>query len=153
MKHESIRRGRCSIFLLALFGLTWFVPTRRAAAQDVDSSRTVTYDSLFASCELRDIGSGARSFPGFHLLGTTVAANRDYRAWPLREFFLGEGYRDVWAVPVEVPLIDLERTAGGLTLLQRGGGLQTVSLRMQVFPSPVCISTIFPACRATPAIT
>jgi hypothetical protein len=37
----------------------------------------------------------------------------------------------VWATPVEVPIIDLERTAGGLTPTESGGGLQTISLRLK----------------------
>lgn len=58
-----------------------------------------------------------------------VAANPDYATGAFGRLFLGEHYRDVWAMPIEVPIIDLERTAGGLTPLKKGGGLQTVSLR------------------------
>lgn len=60
----------------------------------------------------------------------SIAANPKYRTNPLGEFFLGEHYRDVWATPVEVPIIDLSKTAGGLTVIKKGGGLQTVSLRL-----------------------
>ena len=67
----------------------------------------------------------------FHTNGTvTLAPGPDYRVGPIRRFFLGERYRDLWAMPVDIPVIDLGRTAGGLTPIQRGGGLQTVSLRM-----------------------
>ena len=59
----------------------------------------------------------------------SVAANPDYDSSPLGRAILGDHYRDVWAMPVEVPIIDLEKTAGGLTPLKKGGGLQTVSLR------------------------
>lgn len=67
----------------------------------------------------------------FHTTGTvTLAPGPDYRVGPIKRFFLGERYRDLWAMPVEIPVIDLSRTAGGLTPIQRGGGLQTISLRM-----------------------
>lgn len=59
-----------------------------------------------------------------------LAANPDYETGKFGRFFLGEHYRGAWAMPVEVPILDLERTAGGLTPLMKGGGLQTVSLRM-----------------------
>lgn len=62
---------------------------------------------------------------------TTVTAGEQYQVGSLAESILGEHYRDIWSMPVTVPIIDLEKTAGGLTPLQKGGGLQTVSLRLQ----------------------
>jgi hypothetical protein len=59
-----------------------------------------------------------------------VANARYHRAW-LKKAVLGAHYRDIWTMNVRVPVIDLGRTAGGLTPLQKGGGLQTVSLRLQ----------------------
>jgi hypothetical protein len=48
-----------------------------------------------------------------------------------RSFFLGREYRDLWATPVAIPVLDLATFAGGLTPLSRGGGQQTTSLRFQ----------------------
>ena len=45
-------------------------------------------------------------------------------------FFFGEQYRDLWATPVEVPVLDWEREAGGLTPIKVGGQSQSVTLRM-----------------------
>ncbi len=61
----------------------------------------------------------------------TVSAGDRYRASAFRTALLGKGYRDFWTANLKVPVIDLERTAGGLTVLKKGGGLQTVSLRME----------------------
>ncbi len=44
---------------------------------------------------------------------------------------LGEGYRRTWATPVEMKIFHLSEEKGGLTILEKGGGLQTKSLRMQ----------------------
>ncbi len=60
----------------------------------------------------------------------SAAANPDYETGAFGRFFLGKHYRRVWAMPVSVPVIDLEKTAGGLTPLKKGGGLQTMSLRL-----------------------
>ncbi len=60
-----------------------------------------------------------------------VAANPHYKRSAFKNFVLGKHYRDVWAMEVPVPVMDLERTAGGLTPLQKGGGLQTLALRLQ----------------------
>jgi len=49
----------------------------------------------------------------------------------LHRFFFGTHYRDVWAAPVTVPVLDLANFAGGLTPSKKGGGLQTKSLRFK----------------------
>src|SRR3954471_14807885 len=46
-------------------------------------------------------------------------------------FFLGESYRKLWAAPVKMKIFHLEKEKGGLTILQKGGGLQTKSLRLR----------------------
>jgi hypothetical protein len=59
----------------------------------------------------------------------TQAANTDYLAGSVWRFVWGTDYRQTWATPVRVPVLDLSSFAGGLTPLRRGGGLQTLSLR------------------------
>jgi hypothetical protein len=54
-----------------------------------------------------------------------------FRAGSIRRFWLGEGYRDLWTVPVTVQVFDLTMFAGGLVATKVGGGLQTRSLRLQ----------------------
>ncbi len=46
-------------------------------------------------------------------------------------FWLGESYRKLWAAPVTLKVFKLKEEKGGLTILQKGGGLQTKSLRMR----------------------
>jgi hypothetical protein len=47
----------------------------------------------------------------------------------IHNFMVGYDYRDLWATPIEVPVLDLETFAGGLTPTSRGGGQQTLGLR------------------------
>ncbi|MDX5480584.1 MAG: hypothetical protein LPK07_02800, partial [Hymenobacteraceae bacterium] len=61
----------------------------------------------------------------------TLAANSNYQVSGLRELLLGEHYREVWATPVEVPLLDMKNEFGGLTPYQKGGGKQTASLKVR----------------------
>ncbi|WPU91379.1 hypothetical protein SNE25_18840 [Mucilaginibacter sabulilitoris] len=46
-------------------------------------------------------------------------------------FFLGENYRQLWATPVNFRIFHIAAEKGGLKILQRGGGKQTKSLRLQ----------------------
>jgi hypothetical protein len=50
---------------------------------------------------------------------------RAYTRW------LGKNYRDVWNKVIEVPVFDLASEKGGLAIIQRGGGMQTLSLRLK----------------------
>lgn len=43
----------------------------------------------------------------------------------------GNNYRDVWEKDVEIPVFDIGTEHGGLTIVQRGGGQQTKSLRLE----------------------
>jgi len=59
-----------------------------------------------------------------------VIPGGEYAAGRLRQFFVGEHYRDLWTTPIRVPVLNLSTFAGGLTPLRQGGGRQTMSLRL-----------------------
>ena len=61
---------------------------------------------------------------------TRARTQRQYDAGWLHRTLLGDLNRDLWALEVEVPLLDLRTYASGLTPVERGGGLQTASLRL-----------------------
>jgi hypothetical protein len=54
-----------------------------------------------------------------------VAAGPEYAAGPVWRFFFGRDYRDLWTKPIAVPVLDLDRFAGGLTPTKTGGRRQT----------------------------
>lgn len=58
-----------------------------------------------------------------------VIPGAHYRAGALKRLVLGSNYRELWTTPLRLPLLQPDTFAGGLTLLQEGGGLQTRSLR------------------------
>lgn len=61
----------------------------------------------------------------------TVAAKAAYdQVGRLHRKVFGENYRKEWAAPTRLPVLHLGRLQGGLKPLQRGGGMQTVSLRL-----------------------
>ncbi len=60
-----------------------------------------------------------------------VTPSARYRAgWPHTLLF-GRRYRDLWATPIEVEMLDLTTFAGGLTPLRRGGFGQSLNLRFE----------------------
>jgi hypothetical protein len=61
---------------------------------------------------------------------TAAPEPRYDRAGFLARTFLGDGWRRTWATPVEVPVFDVGREAGGLTPTRLGGSRQTRSLRL-----------------------
>ncbi|NOT07961.1 MAG: BamA/TamA family outer membrane protein [Gemmatimonadales bacterium] len=82
------------------------------------------------------IAGPARSGP-LHAQGAappesvTVVPGAQYRAGGVHRFFFGSRYRALWTSPIRVPVLDLKTFAGGLTPVQRGGGMQTSSLRFK----------------------
>jgi hypothetical protein len=60
----------------------------------------------------------------------TVAPGPQYRAGGFHRAMLGSSYRELWATPVTVEVLDLAREAGGLTVVRRVGGQQTLGLAL-----------------------
>ncbi|MEM7106676.1 MAG: BamA/TamA family outer membrane protein [Bacteroidota bacterium] len=61
----------------------------------------------------------------------TANASDQYEAGKMKKKMLGTNYRDVWKQETEVPVFDIGKEHGGLEIVQRGGGMQTKSLRLQ----------------------
>jgi hypothetical protein len=61
----------------------------------------------------------------------TVAAGAQYAdSHAGQDWLLGKGYRDLWAEPIEVEVLDLESSGAGLSPVMRIGGLQTLGLAL-----------------------
>ncbi|MEJ2618080.1 MAG: hypothetical protein P8Z35_24195, partial [Ignavibacteriaceae bacterium] len=60
----------------------------------------------------------------------TVIPNENYKAGWLHKIFFGAHWRDLWSTPVKIKVLNLDKFAGGLKPLKKGGGLQTKSLRL-----------------------
>jgi hypothetical protein len=89
--------------------------------------------------------SVAAALLGLVLTGVTQAQSSDLPSWadsfavvtPGAQYaksgiwvvFAGRHYRDLWTVPIRVPVVSLQRFAGGLTPLRAHAGHQTTSLR------------------------
>jgi hypothetical protein len=105
VKYYTVDKGETPIFAQSLFSL-----------QDIHSQA------------LANLGTPAKELPA----KVTVPIDTQYEHKSnFHEWLLGANYRNVWATPVAFPVLDLQKEKGGLTILQRGGGMQTLSLRME----------------------
>jgi hypothetical protein len=96
-------------------------------------SRTLAVLGVFVACG----SSGAAAQAGLTVSGfakpesVTVAAGERYQAGTLHRWFSGGTYRDLWAMPIRVPVLDWQTYLGGLHPTKEGGGMQTKSLRLE----------------------
>lgn len=59
-----------------------------------------------------------------------VVADTNYAASKLKRVFFGDLNREIWTQPIQVPYLDIHYLHGGLQPIEKGGGQQTVSLKM-----------------------
>ena len=98
----------------------------RAATIRIAAVGTVTLFPLDAGAQERGSTDGRRKDTV-----TTGVAGQHYAADGWKRTLLGAGWRDVWLTPVLVPSLDLGTYAGGLKVLERGGGYQSMTLHLQ----------------------
>lgn len=75
-----------------------------------------------------------KEYPDSEDLEPTIitAANKKFAAKGFKNFWMGAQYRDMWATDLEVPIIDLKNTKGGLTPIKKGGGMASNSLGWKI---------------------
>ncbi len=61
----------------------------------------------------------------------TIVADPTLGAGPIHRWLLGADYRDLWATPAEIEVLDFSTEAGGLEPLFRVGGAQTFGLALK----------------------
>ena len=69
-----------------------------------------------------------RSIPPPDAKTHVVIPGERFRAGEFKRWLYGSDYRDLWATPIEVTVLDLDRVGGGLTPLRTGGAGQSISL-------------------------
>ena len=61
----------------------------------------------------------------------SAVASTKYGAGAFHRWFAGDGYRDLWATSVRVPVLDLHTFSGGVHPTKEGGGAQTKNLHLE----------------------
>lgn len=86
--------------------------------------KTIYHKNFVSDIEQKEL---VRKHPDSVLCKASEKYNRPEPAY----FWMGKNYRDVWNTPVKIPVFDIGSKKGGLQVLKRGGGQQTLSLRLQ----------------------
>ncbi len=63
-------------------------------------------------------------------LWVAARASYQYEAGRFRKMLLGDNYRAEWAQKISLQAFDLGREKGGLKILSKGGGMETMALRL-----------------------
>ncbi|MCW3461824.1 BamA/TamA family outer membrane protein [Chitinophaga nivalis] len=135
-KNNRVRRGPKSLFATAGSGFS---------VLEVMSDSTVRVQYYLADQPGQPVFTNTllhlRDLPQQGLTYTMPAALPPYMVMApdsqynhvnnFHRFLLGNNYRDVWATPLKFPVLNLHTAKGGLKILQRGGGKQTRSLRLE----------------------
>ena len=59
-----------------------------------------------------------------------VVGGEEYGASGWHQLWFGKGYRDIWTMPVDLPVLDLQKEAGGLSPVRQVGSLETPGLAL-----------------------
>ena len=60
-----------------------------------------------------------------------VIPDTAFKASNFKRIFFGDLHRDLWTKELEVPYLNIHYEKGGLTPVKKGGGMQSISLRMK----------------------
>jgi hypothetical protein len=113
-KNSTSRAGRSCCRIIALPDLFRMVPIA------VVSAASLSPVSALGQIDPTCMDSTAIVIPG-----------ERYAMGGFGRLFWGDHYRRAWTTAIRVPVLDLQRCAGGLTATELGGGRQTKSLRFR----------------------
>src|SRR5215218_7641099 len=99
----------------------------RAAAVRIAALGTVAFVPLETSAQERAGSAGGKPTDSV----TRAVAGQYYAVDGFKRTLLGTGWRDMWVTPVSVSSLDLATFGGGLKVLERGGGYQSITLHLQ----------------------
>ncbi|MDX5346475.1 MAG: hypothetical protein LPK19_04450, partial [Hymenobacteraceae bacterium] len=60
-----------------------------------------------------------------------AVAGKHYDKSKLHELLFGKHYRDIWATPIQVKVFNADTAFGGLRVTEKGGGMQTKSIKFK----------------------
>jgi hypothetical protein len=136
-KESRVKEGSKSLFSSKSYGYTVlelqkdnFIHSTFYAVADSAASTELFAQTLLQlpPKETASTAAVAKTFPDS--VYTNASAQYD-KAGGLKRFLLGDNYRKEWNDSLNFKVFDINKEKGGLKILQRGGGHQTKSLRLE----------------------
>ncbi len=138
INRERVKNGKLARFVSGEWGyvvLDELVSGKmNATFYTVDEAATATERhtaTLFTIPSTADSVTASPSRPTFPDSMRLAIAPAYDSVGRVHRWLFGTNYRSEWATPVTLPVFNLTRTNGGFRILQRGGGQQTKSLRLE----------------------
>lgn len=106
-----------------------FLPTHPISLLNspcLESGETENINLAYTPCKEEPIKS-TFSFPFSG--ACTAQGGKEYQAGGFKKMILGHLYRETWTTTIMAPFLSIGETYGGLKVLERGGGVQTQSLK------------------------
>lgn len=135
-KHDRVKKGKNSLFATYGNGFSALElmqdGTLRVQYYMANNLQQPVYSSnLLKLSDIKAVaysGTPAAALPPYVKMPADAQYNK---ASGFHRWWLGNNYRAVWAAPLNFPVLDIHKEKGGLRITQRGGGMQTRSLRME----------------------
>lgn len=119
--------GRIDFFENGEVWLSFYTPVG-----DGNEGELVYQKKLFTDAPKPESGQLGEAGADFEGKTATAEAVTDLGAKGFKKWLLGGNYRNEWMQPIEgIRYFDLDKERGGLEIVQKGGGMQTRSLRME----------------------
>lgn len=135
---DRVKRSGSSRFATAEKGFAEFVLKKNGSCSIVfytadeqgKLTQVYTHDLPGIKALAEDAVAPSKDDPSAAQVTVAVAPEYD-KVGGLHRSLFGTNYRKVWATPVTMKVFYLEQEQGGLSILQKGGGMQTKSLRLK----------------------
>ncbi len=123
---------QCSGFNKLLFYSNGDVVTEFISVDTTQTVKKVFNKKLFNK-PLFDVNKTEELYKNIDFSDSTVYKKLShlYDISKSRRFMMGNNYRNIWNAKVKLPVFDIGKEKDGLTIIKRGGGMQTRSLRLK----------------------
>lgn len=96
-----------------------------------DHANPVLFRKTLHAKDIKEFDYSKKKKPSYKGMYKTVVPDSNFEASTLKRFFFGDLNRNLWLKPLKVPYLDIHHVHGGLKPVGKGGGMQTLSLKMK----------------------
>lgn len=137
-KHTYVKDGKLAKYVTSQTGFAKVSYNSTGASnlefwvtneQNLEGSKT--YETTLY--QKKEIKEKVEQIPKLDFNDSTINtfASAQYEAGKGKMKWMGSNYREVWNQPLDIEVFNFQKEKGGLKIVQRGGGMQTNSLRLQ----------------------